>query len=252
MKSYEFAQKLKQVEEFVALPAELREWLECQDFILAMKCVTMGYPDCSMKSLRHIAMCFEGSHILTHYTSAKIAAFLATFDTADVFDDLDTAKKWAESMQTRLASALSMLEQSSLQDKREVLRYLQIISTPVAAVFLGVTERALNSMKHNHRCILGAEYAGGYCYSLEELTLIAENLRWTCDWDYTKRPEMVSIDSAILDYAILVDEKTAVAITQEVPALLQKLVSTTEHLRRPYRLAELEQIRLVKVRAQQV
>jgi hypothetical protein len=124
---------------------------------------------------------------------------------------------------------------------------MKIITTPVAAAYLGISEHMLNNLKARCDRQFGATYAGGYCYSLEELNMIAQNLGWACDWIYTKEPVHADVDSTVLDYAIQVDEATAMAITDMTAAELQGLLTQTEHTRRPYRLADLEKVRIAKL-----
>ena len=59
----------------------------------------------------------------------------------------------------------------------------------------------------------------------------------------------LDVDSTVLDYATQVDEATAMAITDMTSAELQGLLIQTEHTRRPYRLADLEKVRIAKLGA---
>lgn len=225
--------------------AKLKEWLECQDFILAMAGISMGYGDAILKHLRHLTIAVLNAYIATVVRNPKIRAFLPDFVNGPIWEE--AAMEWATDMKTQVQNAEALLQAVSLKEKREVMRYVKIIPTPVAAAYLGITEDMLNDMKASSRFAFGAYYAGGHCYSLEELNLIAQNLQWACSWVYEKVAAPLPDDSTVLDRVIMVDEYIATALTNTTAVELSKLLSTTEHTRRPYRLSDLEKIRVAKL-----
>lgn len=225
-------------------PADLQAWLECQDFILAMAGICMGYGDTSLKHLRHLIITARNSYVATAVRNQKIRAFLPNYVNGPIWKE---AMKWATDMEAQLPNAAAMLQAVPLKEKREVMRYVKIVPTPVAAAYLGITEDMLNNMKTSSPFAFGAHFAGGHCYSLEELNLIAQNLHWTCSWVYEKVAVQLPDDSTVLDRVIMVDEYIATALTDTTAVELSKLLSTTEHTRRPYRLSDLEKIRVAKL-----
>lgn len=249
MSTINIIQNLAQIKERLARPTDLQEFLECLDFILAMICVRMGHSTCNFKSLRHFMISYSNGLFIAHRRNSKILTFLTSAYTPDPFYNLQTASDWAESMQSQIADIKLVLNRAGLADKREVLRYMKIITSPVAAAYLGITEKMLANLKNWESCNLGEQYAGGHCHSLEELNLIAKNLQWVCDWEYTNKPAHTAVDSSVLDYVIHVDEAIAMAITDTTAAELRGLVSMTENTRRPYRLADLEKVRVAKLHA---
>jgi hypothetical protein len=226
----------------------LKEWLECQDFILAMIGIHMGSGDVVLKHLRHLVIAVGHSMVATAVANPKIRAFLPNVENPPIWDG---ELKWAADMQAQLREAAAMLQAVSLKEKREVMRYVKIIPTPVAAAYLGITEDMLNNMKARPPFLFGTQYAGGHCYSMEELNLIAQNLEWACDWIYEKVPPLPDDDSTVLDRVVMVDEYIATALTDTTVVELSKLLSTTEHTRRPFRLSDLEKIRVAKLNGQQ-
>ena len=232
---------------------DLQEWKECQDFILAMKGNSLGVLPVNMRSLRHFKA--EVHEVLTATTecNSKIEEQLRKFNTHWV-DVCRRAELMRDEMAAQTATPLTKLKTASLAEKREVMRYMQIIPPAVCAAILGTSENAVNNMKNGtdstRKPVLGKSYAGSHCYSMEELNLIANNLVWTYVQEYTEGHAAVQLDDATaLDQVVMVDVQTAMAMTDTTPEELAELVPFTLHPRRPYRLADLEQIRVAKLAA---
>jgi hypothetical protein len=232
---------------------DIQEWTECQDFILAMKGNSLGQLPINMNSLRHFKA--EIHDVLTATTKCnnKIEQQLLKFNTHWV-DVCRKAELMRNEMAAQTTAPVAKLKTASLAEKREVMRYMHIIPPAVCAAILGTSEDAVNKMKDSTdstcKPILGENYAGSHCYSMEELNLIANNLAWTYAPVYANKHAIVELDDATaLDQVVMVDIQTAMAMTDTTAGELTELAPPTLHSRRPYRLADLEKIRVAKLAA---
>lgn len=166
-----------------------------------------------------------------------------------VFHMSDDLLKLAEMAEASAKPGVEQLSDVSLREKREVLRYMQIIPTSIAAAYLGISETALNEWKGYYEAF-GARYAGGHCYSLEELKLIANNRWWfyTCVVAHEIRVTDEG-DEKTLDQVVMVDEKLAIALTDMARSELIEIMPRNPLLLRQYRLSDLEKFRIAKLNA---
>jgi hypothetical protein len=224
---------------------ELKDWLECKAFILAMKAnhvTTFDFPDTS--SLRM-------------YDSSIDKIFEPQFSSNQLIDKqlrkvspdnlaMEMALNMAEEVAGAIKADLEQLKNTPLPHKREVLNHLQVVSSAIAAAYLGISENILNEMKNATGQLFGAQYHGGHCYSMEELNLIASNMRWmpSC---YVQDRAIEHVASYALDEIIMVDPIIAFYYTDET--VLSNGVPITSMLHRCYRLADLEKIRIAKLNA---
>jgi len=142
------------------------------------------------------------------------------------------------------------LRDTPLVEKRAVLRAAHVVSVPVAAAYLGIVSSALHDFAATYTKFIGARYVGGYCLSIDELFMIEKNLNWfdgkatTTDAHVTAEP-----DETAFDHLLYVDMKIACAYTDMTPAELSKAVRRSAQSRRPFRLSDLEKIRVAKLNA---
>lgn len=167
----------------------------------------------------------------------------------ELYDALsESALQLAECVEAKTEAAQDQLGAASLDAKREVLRYMKIIPTPIAAAYMGTTEDVLNKLKHREGSLFGADYAGSHCYSMEELNLIVNNPYWLATfYQFDERGQLEQPHVTDLDYVVMVDEQTAAAFTEMTPIDLATHARYTAQSRRPYRLSDLEKIRVAKL-----
>jgi hypothetical protein len=135
-------------------------------------------------------------------------------------------------------------------DKRAVLRAAQVVTAPVAAAYLGITTRALSKFTDDHFRVIGDSYAGGYCLSIDEVFLIEQNPRWLVGaTSPNKAFDREHANETVFDHLLYVSTDVACAFTNLSPFELSKSARQSEQSRRPYRLSDLEKIRLAKLAA---
>lgn len=229
----------------------LQDWVECQDFMLCLSGIHLGQLPVDTSSIRHCKVSVEHVFQTDKYTSEKIDVQLN--GTCNHWNDaINSAMPMRNELQKQLCQDNVALCLAKLDQKREILRYMKVIASPIAAAYLGMSEDSLNSLKNNKKNVFGSHYAGGYCYSMEELNLIARNHSWTDAWsraDYDH--EIAEGEVTSLDQVVMVDLHVAVAFTNMSPIELSESVPHTSHIYRQYRLSDLEKIRLAKLKAQQ-
>ena len=234
--------------------AALQEWLECQDFIVAMKGYTRCVSPVNVSSLLNFKVELQPVWTYAKLPNDKIRAQTAKYE-SDYWNALISTSEMAGAVNAAIATPLAQLKAAPLHDKREVLRYMQIVSPAVSAAMLGTTEDFVNELKtcEYEDCItFGGKYAGAHCYSIAELELIASNKVYVKDYAYTsvfRKTSTNQLYDATLDYFLLVDMETAMAFTDMTKVELSANVPQVGHSRRPYRLAELEKIRVAKLNA---
>lgn len=229
--------------------AQLKEWLECQDFILVMKAIAVGHTDVRNESLRYlqgIANIFSGEPIENEIVRVGLSLYIA-----EPKHPALAGEEVASIMSEMTIPVMEQLTQASLENKRAVLRYAKIIPSPIAAAYIGVSEHALNEWNNCHR-LFGERYAGGHAYSLAEIQLIASNRFWMYSEmgaDDTRSTE--SYDAKALDEVVLVDPEVAFAFTDASYGTLAAKLPFNQLIKRPFRLSDLEKIRVAKLNGQQ-
>lgn len=149
-----------------------------------------------------------------------------------------------------LADPVAQLSKAPLEDKRSYLRAAQVISAPVAAAYLGVTAGALSKFTTGHINVIGGRYARGYCLSMDEVFMIEENPQWLAGAASLKNVSNVNaVDDSAFDYLLYVGEDVACAFTDMTPSELSKAAKQGTQALRPYRLSDLEKIRVAKLNA---
>jgi hypothetical protein len=228
--------------------AQLQEWLESKDFILGLKGISLGRLPVITGTLRHFKLSVNEVITGQHYANETIREELIKYNTHWSKACGDAAGIAAE-VGAKIKPAMAQLVDVPLEHKREVLRYMQIIPTPIAAAYLGVAEHALNESKDCYQTF-GDLYAGDHCYSLEELKLIQNNCCWirtTIAVGSNRATE--ADDEKSLDQVVMVDEEVAIAFTgMDHNELIEKL-PRNPLWQRPYRLSDLEKIRIAKLAA---
>lgn len=150
-----------------------------------------------------------------------------------------------------LIGSVEQLNAAPLQMKRAVLRSLPIITIPLACAYLGTVASTLHAFSDKTYQLIGGQYAGGYCLSIDELFLIAANPRWIpAITHWHKAPQVkCETDDTVFDSLLNVDENIACAFVDMTPTELRQLLRCGPHTRRPYRLLDLEKIRVSKLSA---
>lgn len=238
--------KIAEVEAKKDNSAQLQEWLECQDFIVSAKAHSAGMLPVNVDSLRHFGVAAQYAFSVAHYNNEMIAkemapAFVSIFKASEVLENA------AEKVAKKVKPALEQLRAVLIQDKREVMRYMQIIPAAIAAAYVGVSEHALNQW-NNYAQVFGASYAGSHCYSLEEAKMIANNRKWiynTVDSDDFRIT--APNDEKSLDEVVMVDCDVASAFTGLTHSELRYQLPRNQLAKRPYRLSDLEKIRVAKL-----
>jgi len=147
---------------------------------------------------------------------------------------------------------VAQLCKAPLEDKRIYLRAVQVVSTPVGAAYLGITAGVLNQFTTDHMNVIGGRYARGYCLSMDELFLIEQNPKWlVCAMSENDVSEVKATDDRVFDYLLYVGEDVACAFTNMDPSELRKATKAGAQAMRPFRLSDLEKIRVAKLNAQQ-
>jgi hypothetical protein len=151
-----------------------------------------------------------------------------------------------------LVDPVALLKKSPLEDKRTYLRAVPVISAPVAAAYLGCTTAAMNTFTAEHYHAVGDRYARGYCLSMDEVFLIEQNPQWLGDVVSQKDGGAIeTTDGNTFDYLLYVGEDVACAFTDMMPSELRKAAKVGPQAMRPYRLSDLEKIRVAKLNGQQ-
>lgn len=234
-----------QVTQYSAL---LTEWLECQDFILTGKAHQMGTLPVNVNSLRHFPAFAQQAVLMPHWQNQLIAAEM----TPSLFSIIKTSEAIevaAVKVREKVKPVLVQLYQASIHDKREVLRYAQIIPSAIAAAYVGVSEHALKKWASECK-VFGNRYAGAHSYSLAELKIIAENRLWIYnEIVFCEERSTAQDDEKSLDEVTMVDYDIAAAFTGLSYQELLKQVPPNQLYNRPYRLSDLEKIRVAKLNA---
>lgn len=151
-----------------------------------------------------------------------------------------------------LVKPVAQMSKAPLEDKRAYLRTVQVISTTVAAAYLGITAGTLSKFTAAHRNAIGGRYARGSCLSMDEVFLIEQNPHWQAGEVSRKdASEVKAVDDTTFDYLLFVDEDVACAFTDMEPSELRKAAKAGAQALRPYRLSDLEKIRVAKLNSQQ-
>lgn len=230
-------------------PMGLKEWLECQDFILAAKAHQVGLLPVHTDSLLHFPAAAQYAVSIPHHmneliTSEMEPAFRFIFKASDVM------KEVAAKICDKINPVLVQLREASLHEKREVLRYAQIIPTAIAAAYVGVSEHALKEWASKNAA-LGTRYAGARSYSLAELKIIADNRFWIYSEILSCPPRSTTPDDEkSFDEVVMVDYDVAAAFTGLSYNDLLKQVPRNQLYNRPFRMSDLEKIRVAKLNAQ--
>lgn len=154
-----------------------------------------------------------------------------------------------------LIAPVAQLRAAPAEDKRSVLRANHVVSVAVAAAYLGVTAAALHALTAIYTKFIGARYAGGYCLSIDEVFMIEKNMNWfdnmywydgksTATAQVTAKP-----DETAFDHLLYLDTEIACAYTDMTQIELSKAVRRSAQSRRPFRLSDLEKIRVAKLNA---
>ncbi|MEV4783406.1 hypothetical protein [Burkholderia sp. LMU1-1-1.1] len=197
-------------------PVQLKEWLERRAFTMSMQAFGMCVAPVRSGRL----------HALKDHVADVATQLIAEDD-----------------------SAIDTLRSAPLEFKREVLRYMQIIPAAIAAAFLGVSEKNLTNWQ---QCwsIFGKSYAGAHCYSLKELHMIAENRGQIYTGLVSDDIRAVaSVADTALDEVVMVEEEVAAAFVDMSRIEIHAELPRNALMRRPYRLADLEKIRVAKLNA---
>jgi hypothetical protein len=224
---------------------QLKQWLECKDFILCAKAHSIGVLPVNADSLRHFKAVAQCAFSVPHYENEKIVSEIAP-SIAFVFKASNAMADAAAKVEEKIEPALEQLQVTPLGNKRDVLRHMQIIPTTVAAAYLGVSERSLHAWKKKE-AVFGVEYAGSHCYSLEELKMIGNNRFWIYDSNFEEIRITASDDDKSMDEVVMVDYDVAAAFTDLTYDELHKHLPRNQPYKRPYRLSDLEKIRVAKL-----
>ena len=149
-----------------------------------------------------------------------------------------------------LVDPVAQLKKAPLEDKRIYLRAVPIISAPVAAAYLGVTTAAVNKFTANHYHAIGDRYARGYCLSMDEVFLIEQNPQWLAGVQSQNDAGGVdAVEDGVFDCLLFLSEDVACAFTDMKPSELHKAAKAGVQALRPFRLSDLEKIRVAKLSA---
>jgi hypothetical protein len=224
---------------------ELKDWLECKDFILAMQGVDLGTLPVNTSSLRHYDQAINS--VFKLYANSKIEKELKKI-VKPWHEACDYALPMVVEIKKQILSGMAQLKKTPLAYKRDVLCHMHTVPTSISAAYLGVTEDDLNALKRHSR--FGEHFHGGHCYSMEELNLMARNMHWLGERaayaaDHDHQIPYVGPDA--LDQVVLVDEDLACAYTDMKPEVLTVQIPHSTLARRRYRLADLEKVRITKL-----
>ena len=161
----------------------------------------------------------------------------------------DIAKRKAANVSTSLRRHMQYLQEAHLSNKREVLHTIPVISAPVAASYLGVSADALLTSENHCRAIFSLEYIRMTSYSMSDLQLIVENPHWLLPHVIKAPKDLKGRLLPLPDYKVFVDWEVATAYTDLALSDLNKYAQKSGHPARPYRLSDLEKIRLAKLNA---
>jgi hypothetical protein len=153
--------------------------------------------------------------------------------------------------EVRVGQQILALKAAPLADKPTALVSMPIIDMHNAALFLGVTVFGFNHFIAFHRYIFGQCYMNRRHYSLHELMLIDSNPEWLSD--YRKSPVQHATSTADWQFRFywVVEEKVAMAFCNITRDELPKVTYVTSDDISAYSLADLDKIRVAKLKAQQ-
>jgi len=152
-----------------------------------------------------------------------------------------------------LGQQISVLRDAPLNEKHYLLDSLPIIPVPIGAAFLGVAEDDLHDINSDSYGVFGDVYLRRRCNSMNELLLIAQNpgfLRFRPDG----APPLTLPNSKMLYGMTFVDISTAMAYTNMGLHELQMKAQQIYRFYRcnfTYRVSDLADIRIAKLKAQQ-
>jgi hypothetical protein len=231
-----------------SFPQALQEWLECQDFMLGMKVISMGRNEFRNESLRNlqgiIAKINSGQPIENETVRIGLLSYLAESKKPHA-----VAAEVASFVEHVTLPVLDQLDETALKYKRHVLGYAQIIPAAIAAAFLGLSEKNLTGWQ---QCwsIFGKSYAGAHCYSLNELRMIAANRGQIYTGLVADDVRVVAtVADTALDEVVMVEEEVAAAFANMSCEEIHTKLPRNALMRRPYRLSDLEKIRFAKLNA---
>lgn len=159
-------------------------------------------------------------------------------------------EKFKAAKSKELIASAEQLRAASLSDKRAVMRAVHVVGMPIAAAYLGTTTRCLNEFTNEHVRVIGDRYAGGYCLSIDEVFLIEQNKKWLGDsTSAVQVAERDQIKEDVFYHMLFVGADVACAYTDMTLPELSKNVAQGAQSRRPYRLSDLEKIRVAKLNA---
>ncbi|QJE00488.1 hypothetical protein HH212_11035 [Massilia forsythiae] len=149
---------------------------------------------------------------------------------------------------------VSALRDVPLVDKRKLLDAMPIIPVPIGSAFLGVAEADLHDINSQSGGVFGDIYMRRRCNSMNELALIAKNPGWLGRHS-DAAPALTSPDSKMLDGMTYVDIWTAMAyINMSWDEMKEQVEANGRYHRcdRTYRVSDLEEIRVAKLRTKHV
>lgn len=163
----------------------------------------------------------------------------------------DIAIRKAANVSLSMRRHIQRLQEAHLTNKRNVLHTIPVVSTPVAASYLGVPPDALLTSENHCKAVLSLRYIGMTSYSMSDLQLIAENPHWMLPHVPKAQAGLQKGLRPVPAYQVFVDWEVATAYTDMTLDELNKCVKKSTHPARPYRLSDLEMIRVTKLNGQQ-
>lgn len=152
-----------------------------------------------------------------------------------------------------LKQQISALRDVPLADKRKLLDAMPIIPVTAGAALLGVAEADLHDINSLNCGVFGDIYLGRRCNSMNELVLIAKNPGWL-----RHRPQLaaalVTPDPKMVYAMTFVNISTAMGYTNMTLRELRMQAQGIYRFHRcnfTYRVSDLEDIRVAKLKAQQ-
>jgi hypothetical protein len=211
--------------------------------------------------------------LMTHYQPVRALAAniklmldapVVSLISSQVCDaQLDLMNAWNAETDDELQDKLTMtqvpvgqqirnLMAAPLAEKRIVLASMPIIDVFHAAGVLGITELALNHFNAFHHDTFGQAYMSQRHYSLDELMLIKSNPEWLSDYQMAPAPATVPMsDSPQFGRFTVVEEKVAMAFCNVTREELPKVATVARHNVSAFYLADLDKIRVAKLKAEQ-
>jgi hypothetical protein len=245
----QYSQSVHQGIRNILISIQQQKWARAYTEELALKTKLMNAKAESMKMLSDVRCFLRGPSAYTTNEQDEPVHILMDAFVAQTSKDIERQlSEFASTNVGKLTTRIQQLQAAPLANKHSMLRSVPLVSVPIGAAFLGINTSMLYKFTADFAGIIGDFYAGGYCLSIDEILMIEQNPQW-CG-AITRVNEVTAkkpVDGRIFDHMLNVNECVACAFANMTPSELRSTVQQNSQTRRPFRLADLEKVRVEKL-----